>query len=121
MRLALALQFNLSERPSFCRPTSHGALAFLADFRNAIRRPPYPRTRMSPGGDDGRRPVTLEMRAGIIPVSAHGDTGPPIESAGVSCGNCDARGSAAMLVLAEADVAPMARRHVMGRHGKKQL
>ena len=107
---ALALQFNLSET-TFILP-SERATAHVRIFTPAFEMPfaGHPtlgtahvvRALMNPGDS-----VTLEMIAGIIPVEARGDTwtlqANPPKTRAVAATRAEL---AAMLVLAEADVAP---------------
>lgn len=107
---ALALQFNLSES-TFVLPSAR-ATALVRIFTPTFEMPfaghptlgtAHVVRSLTQAGDD----ITLEMRVGIIPVRAHGDVwtlqaNPPRFRA-VAATRADL---AAMLVLAEADVAP---------------
>ncbi len=107
---ALALQFNLSES-TFVLPSAR-ATALVRIFTPTFEMPfaghptlgtAHVVRSLTQAGDD----ITLEMRVGTIPVRAHGDVwtlqaNPPRFRA-VAATRADL---AAMLVLAEADVAP---------------
>ena len=107
---ALALQFNLSET-TFILPSvlaTARVRIFTPTFEMPFAGHPTLGTAhvvraLTTSGDS----ITLEMRAGIIPVTAHGDTwtlrANPPQAHPVTATRAEL---AAMLVLAEADVAP---------------
>jgi len=107
---ALALQFNLSET-TFILPTER-ATARVRIFTPAFEMPFAGHPTLGTAHvvralmDAGER-VTLEMIAGVIPVEARGDTwtlqANPPKTRAVAASRAEL---AAMLVLAEADVAP---------------